>query len=686
MATVRIGIDVGGTFTDMVCMWDEGKALYLKGLSTQPDQSTGVGALLTRLLAHLDADDDVIDCVVHGTTVATNTILERDGARTALWTTAGFRDVLHIGRQTRRELYSLTPTAAPPLVPRQLRREVVERVATDGSVLSLPDPSDLAREADRLSEAGIESLAICFINSYVNGDNERRAAEHLARQLPELAVSLSSEIMPEIREYERMNAAVATAYVRPRLERYLGGLAKMLVELDLAAPLMVLQSGGGMLPAGLVSQRGVNTLLSGPAAGVLGAAGLGKRLGRDRLVTADVGGTSFDVAVIEDGSPVLCADGTVAGLPLRFPRIDVHTIGTGGGSVAWVDAGGALQVGPTSAGSTPGPACYGRGGTRATVTDAHVVLGRLRESLAGSGVTIDRAAAERVMGADVAGPLGITLEAAAEGVLEVANSSMAKAIRAMTVERGLDPADFSLVAYGGAGPMHGADLARMLGISEVVIPRAPGHFSAYGASLAPLRFDSVRTVLLDWTAAPATSRLNDALVEMEHSAEESALSQGVSVEGSRFERTLALRYRGQAYELLVQAPVGPVSHATLEQAAADFSVLHERVYGFARAGEPIEIVNVHSSLVVDAPVTVGGGGEDLVWADRSKPPGATQTRCHFERGWTDVSVYARGDIPPGHEIIGPAIVEEDGSTVIVSGEDRAHVDETGSLIIQVGGR
>jgi N-methylhydantoinase A len=492
---IRIGIDVGGTFTDLVAAdGATGVARHFKLPSTPTDPAVAIGDGVAALLESLGASGEAVAFLGHGTTVVTNLIIERRGARTALLTTGGFRDVLEIGRQTRPDLYDYTVERPAPLVPRHLRIEIPERLDADGNMLVPLDEDAVARAAEELRAAGIEAVAIGFLHAYKNDAHERRAGEIVRRMIPDAFITLSSEVLPEFREYERLSTAVINAYAGPRMAGYLGGFARRMNARAIQAPPYIFHSNGGLMSVETASRFPVRTCLSGPAAGVIGAAAIGRVAGFPDLVTFDVGGTSTDVSLVEAGQPAFTGERTVAGYPVRVPMVDIEAIGAGGGSIAALDDAGALKVGPRSAGADPGPAAYGRGGTEATVTDANLLLGRLNpEALLGGRLRVDLAAARRVLTERVAAPLGLPFEQTAQGILRIATAGMARAIRSISTERGRDLRHFALFAYGGAGPLHAGDVARELGIPRVIVPTEPGTLCARGILHSDLSFDLTQT-------------------------------------------------------------------------------------------------------------------------------------------------------------------------------------------------
>jgi N-methylhydantoinase A len=677
---IRIGVDVGGTFTDVVAIDGEGAVFYTKTPSTPENQSIGVVTGIRKILDELQKETADVTQIVHGTTVATNALLERKGAKTALLTTAGFRDVLHIGRQDRPRLYDLTASRIEPLVPRQFRREAKERMLHTGEVLDPLDTEHLRATVETLLEQGVQSLAICFLHSYANPAHEQQALAEVRRLAPDLNVSVSSEILPEFREFERTSTTVINAYVQQAMERYLNRLRTQLLDTNIHVPLMVMQSNGGMMSTEAASARAINTLLSGPAGGVLAAKFLSDLLGGRNFITADVGGTSFDVALVEDGTPVLRTEGTIEGYPVKFPHIDIHTIGAGGGSIAWIDAGGGLRVGPRSAGAVPGPVCYRRGGQEPTVCDAFAVLGWLgANSLLNGQMQLDVEAARRAIADKIATPLNLTLEAAAEGIIRVANAAMCRAIRVLTVERGQDPRRFSLLPYGGSGPLHCGEIARELGIAEVLVPIAPGNFSAFGVLAAPIQCDEV----VSYRATQANldfPRLNQSFDTIERRAADRLRAEGCAPDSICCERKADMRYLGQAFELTVPVPAGVVGTATWRSAVEAFNATHKKIYGFSRPENPVEVVNLRitGTSAVSRPKLKAGMPDD-----GARPVGRTEREVFFRGRAVTTPVRHRDTLRPGDEIEGPAIVEEKGSTFVMAPRDRLRVDAWGNMVVSI---
>ncbi|QSX00432.1 hydantoinase/oxoprolinase family protein [Haloterrigena alkaliphila] len=645
----RIGVDVGGTFTDVALSVDD-DLVTAKVPSTDP-QHVGVLDGLRKACDDAGIDPAEIDEFAHAMTVSVNALLERGGARTALVTTEGFRDVLEIGRQDRPDLYDLEAEKPEPLVPRELRFEVDER--TTGAGLERPvDEAEIRDLAATLRERDVEAVAICLLHAYADPANERVVAETLREEL-DVPISASHEVLAEFREFERTSTTAVDAYVRPAIDDYVGRLVDEAEAAGIPAP-RIMQANGGIADPETVREHAVTTTLSGPAAGVVGAAATVDDADLAGLVTFDMGGTSSDVSLVRDGGAERTTDAEIDGLPIRTPMVDVNTVGAGGGSIAWVDAGGALRVGPESSGADPGPACYGRGGTDPTVTDANVVLGYIGpETALGGEMTLDvdaaREALERL--ADEAGLDG-ALEAA-QGVYRVANATMTRTIRSVTVERGHDPREFALVAFGGAGPMHAASLAGSLEVDRVVVPRPGGVLSAFGLLAADESYDAVRTVGVDLAeAAPADlEAVYDDLVA-------DVLADASDRDAARVERAADCRYAGQSFELTVPADESFDPAAVAER----FHDAHERAYGYAM-DESIEVVNLRATATIP-------GTEPSIrheGADESAARLGTRDAYFPETGSEplETTVYDRDRLPSGATVDGPAILEQAESTTVV---------------------
>jgi N-methylhydantoinase A len=653
---VRLGVDVGGTFTDLVALTG-GRIEMAKVPSTPRDQSVGV----MNATRTADIEVEAVVALAHGMTVATNALLERKGARTALVTTAGFRDVLEIGRQNRPSLYQLHVDRPPVLIPRELRFVVRERMGPLGVIEELAD-SEINGVIAQLENARVEAVAICLLFGYLHPEHERRIGRAVSAALPGVHVSMSSEVLPEFREFERFSTTAADAYLGPRLTTYLGAVAKEIQDAGLPRPL-VMQSSGGVVEIEAAVARAASCVLSGPAGGVVGAAYVAGAGGYSDVLTFDMGGTSTDVAPVVDGRIETSTAAVVAGVPIKLPMVDVHTVGAGGGSVAWVDAGGALRVGPHSAGADPGPACYVRGGDEATVTDANLYVGYLEDGARlGGEIVLQRRASSAALDR-LAQRAGMDPLAAALGVIQVANAEMGRALRVISVERGLDPRDFAMVAFGGAGPMHACALAEDLDMTTVLVPKASGVLSALGLAISDVRRDYV---------APFLARLDEVGDEEIKKGFEVLEEAGRrDLDHPSFTRRADLRYVGQSFELTVD-----VNGSAL---ASSFEAAHERRYGYTLAGAAIEVVNLRSV----ATVAVGRPLLDEPRRERPNPSGSR--RANFDGEWVDVPVFDRMDMGSGSKLEGPALVEFPEATCVVRLGWSGAVDESGTLVLERSG-
>ena len=676
----KLGVDVGGTFTDLA-LWDEarGRLAVFKLPSVPRDPSEGILAGMRAILGREGVPAARLGFVAHGTTVATNALLEKKGARTGLITTRGFRDLLEIARQKRPDLYDLQADKPRPLVPRDLRVEVRERLLPDGAVVEKLTAAEVRAALDTLAAAGdVESIAVCLLYSFVDDTHERLVADEIRERHPGASVSLSSDVSPEFREYERLSTTVLNAYLGPVISRYVRRFDDDVRQLGVPAPPFINQSNGGIISIAAAAAQPVRTLLSGPSAGVMGAAWAARAAGVDSLITFDMGGTSTDVARVEGGEPVIAAERTIDGYPVRIPALEIESVGAGGGSLAWVDSGGALKVGPESAGAMPGPACYGRGGTRPTVTDANVVLGRLSgEHLLDGQMTLHPERADAALDG-LASALGVGRVEAARGILSVVQTNMLGAIRIVSVRKGYDPRHYTMVAFGGAGPLHAAALARDLGIRQVLVPPAPGILCALGLLVEPLRLDLVRTRvgLVADVVAP------DVFRELEDEARAWLDREGVPSARRRIVRAFDMRYLGQNFELRVMEPAMRGGDVTALERA--FFAEHERVYGYFTEDEPVQVVNVRlTALGEPEPLTL----PPLPPAPR---PGPDDARIGERPVWFDETggfmptpIYRRERLLAGHRVAGPAIVEQMDSTTVVLPAQTATVDALGNLLIRV---
>jgi N-methylhydantoinase A len=711
----RIGVDIGGTFTDIVLLAPTGTCVTRKVLSTPDDYSRGILEALNAMLdgnSQAGAPYTAADCreVVHGTTVATNAILEGKGAVTALITTRGFRDVLELRRLRTPTLYNLRFRPPPPMVERRLRLEATERVGPKGEVLEPLDEDSVARAIHRIREEGVEAVAVCLIHSYRNPAHETRVGEIIRRELPSVFLSISAEVLPEIREYERTSTTVINAYVGPIVRSYVASLEQRLQEARIAGPLKIMESGGGTMSARAAAERPAHVVESGPAAGTIAARTTGESLGIEDLIAFDMGGTTAKATLIEDGKVNLTSEYEVGsgislssrlikggGHALRLPMLDIAEVGAGGGSVVWVDRGGALKVGPQSAGAAPGPACYGLGGECATVTDANLVLGYLNpRELAGGALELHPELAHAAL-AEVAVPLRTSVERAAHGVYVVANATMIRAIKAVSTYRGRDPRDFSLLAFGGGGPLHAVAIARELGIERVVVPPNPGVFSAFGLLQAPPEAHRVQafvraTAGLDPAEPAAVYR------DLEERTREALIRDGHNTREIRLTRCADLRYVGQAYELTVPAGDGAMDSTTIRQLEERFAAEHERAYGHRAEDEPIEIVNLRVVGTVDAPdgsarapdssfspaaqLVTNSLSPSAGRAERGDPlSGRGRRPAFFGDRWLETPILERADLP-AQLVDGPLIVEDYDSTTVVPPGSRARLDASGCIVVE----
>jgi N-methylhydantoinase A len=668
-----LGVDVGGTFTDAVLL-DDGTVHTAKVPTTPGEESLGVMAAIDAVLAEAGAEAADVESFAHGMTVGTNALLEERGARTALIATKGFADLLEIARQDRPSLYHLCAPKPAPLIGPELKLEADERTGPEGIVEPLAE-GEPERLAAALEELGAESVAICLLFSYLDPTHEQRLAEHLRGALPDLHVSASHEVLPRFREYERASTTAIDAYLSPLLARYLGRLEAATDAAGLPAP-QVMLSSGGVAPAEEAARAGAWSVLSGPAGGAVGAGLLARLSGDGNALGFDMGGTSCDVCVVEDGAVRRTDSRTIGGRPIQLPTIDVHTVGAGGGSIGWRDPGGPLRVGPRSAGAQPGPACYGRGGTEPTVTDANLLLGNLAaDSTLAGGVALDAEAAERAVGA-LAAELGLDPLETAAGIVRVANQEMVRALRVVTVERGVDPRRFALLPFGGAGPMHAAAIAEELGIERLICPRAGGVLSAFGLCASDRRRDTARTVMLSGADLTAV-RIAASVTELRESA-------GANLTDARPEVVYGMRYAGQAFELDVPGPVD----ADPADLIARFEETHESRYGHRDPESEVVLVDIRLALVIDGPGRDLGmtlsheqrGGSFGSSPDPSNGSGHEGSRAvYFDGGWLDAPVL-RGEPEPGRTAQGPVVFELPEATLVLPPSWSATVDEFGSIL------
>jgi N-methylhydantoinase A len=669
-------LDVGGTFTDLFLIDDAtGESVRHKLSSTPADPYRAPIQGIREILALAKRQPSEVAFVGLGTTVATNALLERKVARTGLLTTKGFRDLLEIGRQRRPHVYNQFARRPDPLVPRELRFEIEERIAADGSVLVPLNEASVERAVQHLRVAGCTSVALCFLNSYANAEHERRAAEIVRRLWPELSASISSELLPEFREYERLSSTVINAALMPVMQNYLHRFRTAVRELGVPAAPWIMSSGGGVATPELAASRPIDTLLSGPSGGVSGSLHIGRGADVANLITFDMGGTSTDVCLIRDGRPEITQSRQIDGLPIKSPAVDVHTVGAGGSSVAWVDAGGLLRVGPRSAGANPGPACYGIGGLEPTVTDANVVLGRLNQThLLRGALKIDMRRSVEAIERVVAGPKGLSLHDAAAAMIAISNTNIAQAIRFVSVERGLDPADFMLIAFGGAGPLHAAEVARELRM-RVLVPPSPGVLCAMGVLTKDVQVDLGQTRLLRLSAAGTAGGAGEVFAAL---AQRAQALLGVDARLS-LEYSVDARYVGQNFELPVVLPAGPADLAPAVRAG--FDAEHRRLYGYDQPEKEIEIVTLRLRASVPARTALP---KEAPSAARGEAPLAVgKRRVHFadHGGFVECPIYERESLQPAHLLRGPLIVEQMDTTTVVPPDWVCSVDRRLNLIL-----
>lgn len=677
---MRIGVDVGGTFTDITALDESGNFHIGKIPSTPDDQSQALVDGVTSVLVKSGHQSDQVKYLGHGTTVATNTLLELNGSSTALVVTQGFKDVLEIGRQKRPSLYDLFVDKPQVLVPRRLIFEVEERIDHTGKPIKSVQESDLEGLRKKLAATDVEAIAVCFLHSYRDATHERLVADKIAEWFPEKYVTRSSVVAPEFREYERMSTTVINAFVGPRMHRYVSRLEDRSSAAGVPVAPRIIQSNGGMVSPTSIVSRPVTTLLSGPSAGVLGAAWVSTTSGYQDVITFDMGGTSTDVCLVKNGEATVTGERSIDGYVVRTPSVNVHTVGAGGGSIAKVDGAGALNVGPRSAGAVPGPAAYGKGGQEATVTDANVLLGRQNpDQVIGDGLKLDLEAARQVIGG-ISERLGSDHKQAALGVLRVANSHMARAVRKVSVDNGDDPRDLALIAYGGAGPLHAVEVAKEVGIRTVLIPPHPGTLSALGLLVSEVRTEILRSSLLSLSDGIAGVR--HVVEELREAAHEWFETEKVP-EGQRLTQfTLEMRYKRQNFELPVEIGDGAITEDDAERIAQEFHEVHEKTYGFRHDESELTVVNV--KVVASQPVTPPVAATLPSRESGTIADAEIQRReVVFVEGAAEAPIYSRDLLRAGDVIHGPAVIEQEDSTTSLPPGHRALVDTYGTLIVEV---
>lgn len=679
-STAAVAIDIGGTFTDVTLLdRQKGVVWNAKTPSTPADPSLAFVAGIEQALGLAGLSPAALGHVFHGTTVATNLILEGKGVKAALLTTEGFKHVLEIGRHDiprKANMYSWVKPKRP--VPPERIHEIRGRLDAAGTEVVPLAEEDVRAAARAIKADGVSAVAICFLHSYTNAAQERRARDILLEEMPEAFVSISSDVLPVFREYERSMATILNVYVMPAVSSYVAKLEGRLRDRGVSGPLLLMKSSGGVTSAQTVRREPVQTALSGPAAGVMGAMFVGERAGFKNLITIDIGGTSADICLIKNGEPGITTEGRVGEWPLNVPMIDINTIGAGGGSIARVSEMGALSVGPQSAGAVPGPACYGRGGSEPTVTDANLALGRLTGSLLDGRLSLDKAAALQAITTNVARPLGLEPMAAARGILSIIDNNMVGAMRVVSVERGHDPRDFVLFPFGGAGPLHGAALARLLGIKTILVPPAPGVLSALGLLVSSLKAEFARTAL-QRPPEYDLAAMAKVFAELDASAREWLEEEGVPEFGRAIRWQASLRYLHQGFELTVPWGGNGVTTEAVAQTLASFHRLHEQLYTFAQEDTPVEIVTLRVSATGTLPgaelkeLATGGRAEDAIVGRQDVDIEGQRHAC---------PVYDRARLNAGAKLQGPAIVTQLDSTTVLFPGQVAEVDRYGSLVIQ----
>ncbi|MFP3928159.1 MAG: hydantoinase/oxoprolinase family protein [Desulfobacteraceae bacterium] len=680
----RLAVDTGGTFTDL-CVVDQetGSLAVTKVPSTPANPALAVIEGVEKLVQEGKITAEGIQFLLHGTTVATNALLEHKGAETALITTKGFEDILQIGRQNRPDLYDFWARRPPPIVPRRLAYGVEERILYTGEVHRPLDETGAEAVIKEIKKKGVGSIAVSLLHSYANPIHEKKLLSIIERIHPEAYVTLSSDVLPEFREYERTSTICINSFVMPKVNNYVEFLDGRLRELGVASELYIMQSNGGVITAEMAREMSARTVLSGPAGGVLTGVLLSGSTEYKNVITIDIGGTSSDISLIEKGIPRLTTESQIGGYPIKLPMIDINTIGAGGGSIAWIDSGGALRVGPHSAGADPGPVCYGRGGTEPTATDANAILGRINPThLLGGEMEMHLEKAYQAVEEKIARPLGMDTQKAAEGIIAVMNANMIRGIRRVSVEQGYDPRDFALVGFGGAGPLHAVELAQALNMLRIVIPPHPGIASAFGMLSADVRHDYVQTNIVTSEKADVAS-LQEVYQSLEREGEAQLRKEGFDQSSIVLERRADMRYSRQAYELQVPMKSGDLDPKALRQAVEAFHREHEKTYGHARRNEPVELVNLR---VVAWGKLPEASLEESVEGSVSAPEPFAHRKVVFKGASpVETPIYQREALLSGQRVVGPAVMEQLDSTILVFPDYEAVADPYGNLVITAEG-
>lgn len=671
-----IGIDVGGTFTDFSLFDIEKKELFHYKISSTPDDpSRAIVTGILEMLKQKDIPCDRVDYLAHGTTVATNALIEHKGAKTALITTKGFKDLLEIGRQTRPSLYNLFKEKPEILVPGNLRCEVPERLYYNGAVCEPLDENETRKVIEKLKSDNIEAIAVCTLFSYINPSHEKRIGELIEEIFPGAYISVSHEVVPEFREYQRMSTTVVNAYLGPVMAKYVKNFQDSIKEAGIKVDPYITQSNGSIISISETIKNPVRTAVSGPSAGVVGAIYITGMCGIGNIITFDMGGTSADVSLIENGRPLLTSERVIHGYPVRIPMIDIVTVGAGGGSIAWLDAGGALKVGPESAGAEPGPACYGRGGKEPTVTDANVILGRLNpEYILDGKMKLMPSLSAEVIKDKICSRTGLSLIEAAAGIIAVVNSNMVRAIRIVSVERGYDPREFTLVAFGGAGPLHACAVANELGISQVFIPLSPGTLCSLGLLVADIKYDYVKTHII-----PAREENMDEIDGIFDSLIEKGKrfldAEKIPEDKRQYIKSVDARYKRQNYEITIPVQDGKFDMESFKNTIESFHREHEKNYGYCNPEQEVQFVNFRVTALgkVSKPTPV----KHEVKRDTKKPVPASMRDIYFENGgkFESCPVFLRKELSYGDKITGPAVIEQMDSTILIIPGWEAEIDE-----------
>ncbi|MFZ4451683.1 hydantoinase/oxoprolinase family protein [Salibacterium aidingense] len=681
-----VGVDVGGTFTDVTLVDSKnGEIKNHKVSSTPNDPSQAIMNGITEILQMNEIAPEEVQYLAHGTTVATNALIERKGARTGLIVTKGFKDLLEIGRQTRPKLYDFFAEKPEPVIPGHLRDEVEERLLASGKEHKPLDMEELMTTITRLKNKGVKSIAVCFLFSYLNPDHEKQAAEKIRTEFPDLYVSTSHEIVPEFREYSRLSTTVLNSYLGPVMKNYMQNFYNSVKEFGIPVEPYITQSNGGIISIQESVSNPLRTAVSGPAAGVVAAKNLSNLTGYKNMITFDMGGTSADFCLIENGEPTISMEREIEGFPARIPMLDIHACGAGGGSIAHIDEGGALKVGPESAGSTPGPAAYGRGGQNPTVTDANALLGRLNpEEILGGRMDLDIEASKKVIQRNICDKTELSLDEATSGIISVTNANMSRAIRLISIQKGHDPRDFTLVSYGGAGGLHCSALAKELNIPRVLIPSSPGTFCSLGLLVTDVRTDFVYS----YVQIADEENINDVLGRFEELKQEGTKSlekERISEANRTFELIIDMRFKGQNYEIPILVTWEELSVEGFHTIINRFHEEHEKVYGYARKDGVVEFVNYRLTAVGKLPKATFKESE----LSNNLPEPISKRDIYFSEveqpGYYESEIYQREQLHPGNVLQGPLIVEQMDTTILVLPEQTMKVDNYGNIIIYTFG-